>query len=195
MSNTHLNGHQLQANAMAGLISPKPVSYLQHNTQYNPYTRNGALSVSAYSETPPLSAAQLSHPGLTSVSGHQHQPGVSQFLGSGAGAGSNGGNGGLGSAGLGSAGMAGLGMSLGGIAGIAGIGGVGLNTGASAGVQEDGKIYNLVIELMDPSTRETALLELSKKREQYDDLALVLWHSLGKYSSGSVFFCVPSQLL
>ena len=45
---------------------------------------------------------------------------------------------------------------------------------------EDGKIYTLVIDLMDPSTRETALLELSKKREQYDDLALVLWHSFGE---------------
>jgi CCR4-NOT transcription complex subunit 9 len=49
----------------------------------------------------------------------------------------------------------------------------------SAPVQEDGKIYGLVIELMDPNTREGALLELSKKREQYDDLALVLWHSFG----------------
>jgi CCR4-NOT transcription complex subunit 9 len=44
---------------------------------------------------------------------------------------------------------------------------------------EDGKIYNLVIDLMDPANREGALLELSKKREQYDDLALVLWHSFG----------------
>ena len=49
----------------------------------------------------------------------------------------------------------------------------------SAPVQEDGKIYGLVSELMDPNTREGALLELSKKREQYDDLALVLWHSFG----------------
>lgn len=32
---------------------------------------------------------------------------------------------------------------------------------------------------MDPMAREGALLELSKKREQYDDLALVLWHSFG----------------
>lgn len=29
--------------------------------------------------------------------------------------------------------------------------------------------------------REAALLELSKKREQYEDLALVLWHSFGEY--------------
>lgn len=52
----------------------------------------------------------------------------------------------------------------------------------SLGIQEEGKIFNLVIELMDASTRESALLELSKRREQYDDLALVLWHSFGEYS-------------
>lgn len=46
--------------------------------------------------------------------------------------------------------------------------------------QEEVKIYALVIDLMDVNTRESALLELSKKREQYDDLALVLWHSFGK---------------
>jgi CCR4-NOT transcription complex subunit 9 len=50
---------------------------------------------------------------------------------------------------------------------------------ANAGLHEDGKIYSLVIDLMHPNTREGALLELSKKREQYDDLALVLWHSFG----------------
>ncbi|KAG9312886.1 Mus7/MMS22 family-domain-containing protein [Chiua virens] len=47
------------------------------------------------------------------------------------------------------------------------------------GIHEENKIYALVIDLMDPNTREGALLELSKKREQYDDLALVLWHSFG----------------
>lgn len=31
--------------------------------------------------------------------------------------------------------------------------------------------------------REHALLELSKKREQYEDLALVLWHSFGEWLS------------
>ncbi|KII85756.1 hypothetical protein PLICRDRAFT_178085 [Plicaturopsis crispa FD-325 SS-3] len=46
-------------------------------------------------------------------------------------------------------------------------------------VNEDGKTCALVIDLMDPATREGALLELSKKREQYDDLALVLWHAFG----------------
>ena len=48
-------------------------------------------------------------------------------------------------------------------------------------LQTDNKIYSLVADLMDPATREGALLELSKKREQYDDLALVLWHSFGMH--------------
>ena len=38
----------------------------------------------------------------------------------------------------------------------------------------------MVTELLDPETREHALLELSKKRETYEDLALVLWGGFGK---------------
>ncbi|KNZ80127.1 Cell differentiation protein rcd1 [Termitomyces sp. J132] len=111
---------------MAGLVSPKPVSYLQQN-QYNPYSRGAGLS--NYSVTPPLSAS-LAHPA-------PHQS-INQFM-----------------------------MS---------------NTvGGNHATQEDSKIYGLVVDLMDPNTREGALLELSKKREQYDDLALVLWHSFGVY--------------
>ncbi|OBZ66410.1 Cell differentiation protein rcd1 [Grifola frondosa] len=52
-------------------------------------------------------------------------------------------------------------------------------SGAALGMHEETKIYGLVIDLLDSQTREGALLELSKKREQYDDLALVLWHSFG----------------
>jgi CCR4-NOT transcription complex subunit 9 len=44
---------------------------------------------------------------------------------------------------------------------------------------EEEKIYSLIIELTNPANREQALVELSKKREQYDDLALILWHSFG----------------
>lgn len=53
-----------------------------------------------------------------------------------------------------------------------------------AGSEEE-KIYLLITELLDPETRETALLELSKKREMYEDLALVLWGGFGE-------FCHPS---
>ena len=45
---------------------------------------------------------------------------------------------------------------------------------------EEEKIYVLIAELLDPETRETALLELSKKREMYEDLALVLWGGFGE---------------
>lgn len=44
---------------------------------------------------------------------------------------------------------------------------------------DEEKIYALVLDLLNPSTREQALLDLSKKREQYDDLALILWYSYG----------------
>jgi len=53
-----------------------------------------------------------------------------------------------------------------------------------AGAQsENEKVYYLIVDLMNPNTREAALLELSKKREQWDDLALVLWHSFGTFET------------
>jgi CCR4-NOT transcription complex subunit 9 len=113
---------------MASLISPKPVSFLQHAPQYNPYQRG--ISAAGYTETSSIpSGAPLAHPIPHQQAGH------GQFMTT--------------------------------------------NLGASLDSREDGKIYTLVIDLMDSNTREAALLELSKKREQYDDLALVLWHSFG----------------
>lgn len=41
------------------------------------------------------------------------------------------------------------------------------------------KIYQWIIELTSPETRENALQELSKKREVVPDLAPMLWHSFG----------------
>ncbi|KAI6023738.1 hypothetical protein BKA83DRAFT_679141 [Pisolithus microcarpus] len=97
---------------MAGLISPKPLSYMQHTGQFGPYPqqRFSSSAMAAYTDTP------------TILQSHQSQ---------------------------------------------------------LVGIQEETKIYALVIDLLDPNAREAALLELSKKREQYDDLALVLWHSFG----------------
>ncbi|CAN3356931.1 protein Caf40p [Diutina catenulata] len=47
----------------------------------------------------------------------------------------------------------------------------------------DESIYQWISELVNgTSNRERALLELGKKREQYDDLALVLWNSFGVMS-------------
>lgn len=41
------------------------------------------------------------------------------------------------------------------------------------------KVYEWVIELAHGPNRDQALLELGKKREQYEDLAVVLWNSFG----------------
>ena len=111
---------------MAGLISPKPVSYMQHHLQYNPYQRG----VQAYSDSP------SNLPPLSHTTSHQ-------------------------------------GVFLPGALGVQG------------GLNDETKIYGLVIDLLDSQTRESALLELSKKREQYDDLALVLWHSFGTFYMSS----------
>lgn len=54
------------------------------------------------------------------------------------------------------------------------------NGAAPPAGSEEEKIYELITELLDPATRETALLELSKKREMYEDLALVLWGGFGE---------------
>ncbi|KAI8088734.1 cell differentiation protein rcd1 [Halteromyces radiatus] len=50
------------------------------------------------------------------------------------------------------------------------------------GQLDEEKIYALVLDLLNPVLREQALLDLSKKREQYEDLALVLWYSYGVMS-------------
>ncbi len=49
--------------------------------------------------------------------------------------------------------------------------------------EENRKVLQWVAELMDPNRREGALMELSKKREQVPELALVLWHSFGVMTS------------
>lgn len=48
------------------------------------------------------------------------------------------------------------------------------------GMSEDSRrVLNLVADLMNDNMRESALLELSKKRESVSELALILWHSFG----------------
>lgn len=49
------------------------------------------------------------------------------------------------------------------------------------GISEDNRrTLAYIADLLTESTREAALLELSKKREQVPELALILWHSFGK---------------
>ncbi|OCL01629.1 cell differentiation protein rcd1 [Glonium stellatum] len=55
---------------------------------------------------------------------------------------------------------------------------------ADQSISEDNRrVLDWIAQLMKPSTRETALLELSKKREQVPELALILWHSFGVMAS------------
>ena len=42
-----------------------------------------------------------------------------------------------------------------------------------------GSVEALVLALVEPETRENALLDLSKKRDLFADLAPILWHSFG----------------
>lgn len=45
------------------------------------------------------------------------------------------------------------------------------------------RMEQLVLDLTNPVTRENALLELSKKRESFPELAPFLWHSFGTISA------------
>lgn len=48
---------------------------------------------------------------------------------------------------------------------------------------ENRRVLGWVAELLNGNSRETALMELSKKREQVPELALIIWHSFGMRSS------------
>ncbi|OBT57398.1 CCR4-NOT transcription complex subunit 9 [Pseudogymnoascus sp. 24MN13] len=49
--------------------------------------------------------------------------------------------------------------------------------------EENRRVLVWIAELLNEDTRESALLELSKKREQVPELALILWHSFGVMTS------------
>nr|CAG4641013.1 EOG090X09A7 [Eulimnadia texana] len=57
--------------------------------------------------------------------------------------------------------------------------GLAANPGTTAAAVDREKVYQWIAELTNPETRESALLELSKKREVVQDLAPMLWHSFG----------------
>ncbi|RDW66298.1 hypothetical protein BP5796_07945 [Coleophoma crateriformis] len=49
--------------------------------------------------------------------------------------------------------------------------------------EENRRTLAFIADLLNEETREAALLELSKKREQVPELALILWHSFGVMTS------------
>lgn len=57
-------------------------------------------------------------------------------------------------------------------------------------VSEDNRrTMAFIADLLNENTREAALLELSKKREQVPELALILWHSFGTCPTHVVLGC------
>jgi CCR4-NOT transcription complex subunit 9 len=79
-------------------------------------------------------------------------------------------------------GMAASGLGAGAGAGMAGASGLGAAGEHGGGMSEDDrKTMEWIVQLLNAQTRETALLELSKKREAVPELALVLWHSFGMF--------------
>jgi len=52
--------------------------------------------------------------------------------------------------------------------------------------EENRKVLEWVTQVLNGNTREAALLELSKKREQVPELALILWHSFGGLHEGGL---------
>ncbi|KAH8666393.1 cell differentiation protein rcd1 [Xylariales sp. PMI_506] len=65
-----------------------------------------------------------------------------------------------------------------------------LQDGGMDNVSEDNRrTLAYVADLLNESTREAALLELSKKREQVPELALILWHSFG------VMTCLTQEII
>lgn len=176
---------------MAGLISPSPVSFLQgtgggggtaqQQQQYNLNLGVNQVLPQAYQQHQQRAGGTLGLGGglggvninlqysdAPSLPAHLSHQQVSQYMNA------------LQGGGLGLP----VGVGVGGV-GVTGLGSIGLNGSGVGGItgvtpgHEEGKLFSLVIDLMDPNTRETALLDLSKKREQYDDLAMVLWHSFG----------------
>ncbi|MDI1490655.1 MAG: RNA-binding protein, CCR4-NOT complex subunit Rcd1 [Ramalina farinacea] len=59
----------------------------------------------------------------------------------------------------------------------------GLGSAEGNFLEENRKVLGWVAELLHGSSRETALMELSKKREQVPELALIIWHSFGVMTS------------
>jgi len=55
-------------------------------------------------------------------------------------------------------------------------------TGAAIDIERD-NVFRLVASLINPEHREAALMELSKKRDSFPELAPVLWNSFGTISA------------
>jgi CCR4-NOT transcription complex subunit 9 len=61
------------------------------------------------------------------------------------------------------------------------VGGPGGSGGGDANLSDENRrVLEWIAQVLSTNAREAALLELSKKREQVPELALILWHSFGE---------------
>lgn len=60
--------------------------------------------------------------------------------------------------------------------------------------EENRRTLAFIADLLNEDTREAALLELSKKREQVPELALILWHSFGMSKISSNYSVLSNVL-
>ena len=59
---------------------------------------------------------------------------------------------------------------------------------------ENRLVLEWIAQMMRVETRESALLELSKKREQVPELALILWHSFGMFAAQTIKSAPPRDI-
>lgn len=64
--------------------------------------------------------------------------------------------------------------------------------GCDSMTEENRRVLEWIAQTLNSATREAALLELSKKREQVPELALVLWHSFGAYRAHAICWECPN---
>lgn len=78
------------------------------------------------------------------------------------------------------------GNGAGGLAAMGSVSGTGEHGASILGpgdsiTDDNRRVLEWIAQVLRADTREAALLELSKKREQVPELALILWHSFGEY--------------
>lgn len=70
----------------------------------------------------------------------------------------------------------------------------GPSAGEGSWIEENRRVLGWVAELLNGSSRETALMELSKKREQVPELAMIIWHSFGRFTTNDLKWRVSDQV-
>lgn len=145
-------------------FNPQAESSWMHQQQpaHHQHAQQAAAAASAVQQQQQQQQAQQQQQQAQQQAQQQQQQHFNRLTGGGGGAGNHGGVGGLAS---------GHGQD-----------------GTHENISEDNRrTMAYIADLLNESTREAALLELSKKREQVPELALILWHSFGSLVFASIY--------